>query len=79
MIAESHRGKTNFIRVSAWGEAAKIASFLNKGDHVFIEGRLQCRIVNETSVKKEVVEIVAWTILKIDRSHLDSRGDDSDR
>lgn len=58
-LVESHKGKSNFIRIVAWGEAAKIATRLKKGDPTFIEGRIQCR-------RDNTVEIVAWTILKVD-------------
>lgn len=64
-MSTKHREKRDFHNVAAWGEAAKIASLLRKGDMVVIEGRLQSRMVGEGEQRREKTEVVAWTILPV--------------
>lgn len=75
-MSTKHRDKLDFHRVAAWGEAARIASLLRKGDMVMVEGRMQARMVND----HREVEVVAWTIYpvkgRVDMDHDRAVGDE---
>ena len=63
-VATAEKGKTDWHKIIAWDEAAKISGFLRKGDPVFIEGRLQTRRWTDKAGEiRNEVEVVAWTIL----------------
>jgi single-strand DNA-binding protein len=64
---------TDWFRIAAWNNLAKFAATLKKGDPVLIQGELRTgEYTDEKNVKRQTIEIVAETILRIDYSKLAS-------
>jgi len=64
---------TDWFRVAAWNNLAKFASSLKQGDAVLVQGELRTgEYTDDKNVKRQPVEIVANTILRIDYSKLAS-------
>jgi single-stranded DNA-binding protein len=56
-----------WFRVAAWGNLAKFASCLKKGDPILVQGELRTgEYTDEKKVIRQTVEIVAQTIVRID-------------
>ncbi|HUF39174.1 MAG TPA: single-stranded DNA-binding protein [Anaerolineales bacterium] len=72
------RSETEWFNVVAWGGLAEVCSkYLDKGQRVYIEGRLQTRRWTDTDgVKKSAVEVVANEMIMLDKSS--HRGTDVD-
>lgn len=66
----ARRSETEWFNVVAWGGLAEICNkFLDKGQRVFIEGRLQTRRwTDPEGVKKSAVEVVATEMIMLDKS-----------
>jgi single-strand DNA-binding protein len=64
------RTETEWFNVVSWGGLAEICSkYLNKGQRVYIEGRLQTRRWTDAEgVKKSAVEVVANEMIMLDKS-----------
>jgi single-strand DNA-binding protein len=64
---------TDWFRVAAWGNLGRFASSLKLGDAVLVQGELRTgEYTDDQNVKRQTVEIVANTILRIDYSKLAS-------
>ncbi len=61
--------ETEWHSVVAWRNLADVASkYLNKGSHIYIEGKLKNRSYEDkTGVKKYVTEIIAENIIMLDK------------
>ena len=64
---ETHAGNETFI-VIAWGELAeRCHELLNKGQNIYLEGRLQTRHwVDEAGNKNSTIEVIARDVLILD-------------
>jgi single-strand DNA-binding protein len=64
------RTATEWFNVVAWGGLAEICSkYLDKGQRVYVEGRLQTRRWTDSEgVKKSSVEVVANEMIMLDKS-----------
>jgi single-strand DNA-binding protein len=64
---------TDWFRVAAWGNLSKFAASLKQGDPVLVQGELRTgAYTDDKQVKRQTVELVADTILRIDYSKLAS-------
>jgi single-strand DNA-binding protein len=71
---DAWKEQTEWFRVVAWEKLAETCStYLHKGSHVFIEGRLQTReYTDKDGIKKYSTEVIAT-----DMTMLDSKGQSS--
>jgi single-strand DNA-binding protein len=73
------RTETEWFNIVAWGSLAEICKqFLNKGQQVYVEGRLQTRHWEDgEGVKHSVTEIVANEMIMLgDRREANSTGEE---
>lgn len=67
---------TSWHRIIAWERVADFAqSYLRKGSQVFVQGRLQYRKWDQGGERKFSTEIVAMTLLGLDRKPDGAGGD----
>jgi single-strand DNA-binding protein len=58
------QNRTEWHRVSIWGRRAEaLGKILNKGDTIYVEGRLQTRSYEKNGEKRYSTEIVATNVL----------------
>lgn len=71
--------QTEWFRVVAWEKLAETcASYLKKGSHVFIEGRLQTREWNDPQGQKhQTTEVIASEMVMLGGKRDDEAGDGS--
>lgn len=59
---------TLFVKVITWGKVAKrVSDYLGKGSLVYLEGRLQIRIAEKNGQKSWFTEVVANTVMFLDK------------
>jgi single-strand DNA-binding protein len=65
-----------WFRIVSFGRLAEVcAEFLAKGRHVFVEGRLQCRIWEDRNgEKRTIVEVVAQEVRILDSATRNGKG-----
>jgi single-strand DNA-binding protein len=65
------RSETEWFNIVAWGSLAEICNqYLKKGQHVYIEGRLQTRRwEDEEGNKRSSVEVVAREMIMLGERH----------
>ena len=60
---------TDWFRVAAWGNLGMFAASLKQGDAVLVQGELRTgEYTDDKKIKRQTVELVANTILRIDYS-----------
>jgi single-strand DNA-binding protein len=66
----AQRSETEWFNVVAWGSLAEICNkYLDKGQRVYIEGRLQTRRWTDAEgAKKSAVEVVASEMIMLEKS-----------
>ena len=61
---QGDREITEFHNVTVWGYHADACAGLQKGDSVFVEGRIQTRSYEKDGIKKYATDIVANAVYK---------------
>jgi single-strand DNA-binding protein len=70
--------KTTWHNIVVWGKAAEYTrSKIAKGSHVYVEGEIENRSYEADGVKRYVSEVVAWTVVPLEKKAKDE-GADSD-
>ena len=71
------RSETEWFNIVAWGSLAEICNqYLKKGQHVYIEGRLQTRRwEDEEGNKRSSVEVVAREMIMLGDRHEKAEGE----
>jgi single-strand DNA-binding protein len=64
-----HRTETEWFNIVAWGGLAEICNqYLEKGNRVYVEGRLQTRRwEDQTGARKSITEVVANEMIMLTR------------
>ena len=61
------RSETTWAKIVCWGRLAEsVVPIIEKGDLVYIEGKLSNRSYEKDGVTRQVTEIEAFNILKMD-------------
>ena len=63
------RSETTWAKIVCWGRLAEsIVPVIEKGDLVYVEGKLSNRSYEKDGVSRQVTEIEAFNVLKMDSS-----------
>lgn len=63
------RSETTWAKIVCWGRLAEsIVPIIEKGDLVYVEGKLSNRSYEKDGVSRQVTEIEAFNVLKMDSS-----------
>ena len=61
------RSETTWAKIVCWGRLAElIVPIIEKGDLVYVEGKLSNRSYEKDGVSRQVTEIEAFNVLKMD-------------
>lgn len=61
------RSETTWIKVVCWGRLAEsITQIVDKGDLVYVEGKLSTRSYEKDGITRNVVEVEAQNVLKME-------------
>lgn len=71
--AGEEKSETTWAKIVCWGRQAElIVPIIEKGDLVYVEGKLSNRTYEKDGVTRQVTEIEAFTVLKMDSSRSSS-------
>ncbi len=63
------RSETTWAKIVCWGRLAEsIVPIIEKGDLVYVEGKLSNRSYEKDGISRQVTEIEAFNVLKMDSS-----------
>ena len=75
--AGEDRSETTWAKIVCWGRQAElIVPIIEKGDLVYVEGKLSNRTYEKDGVTRQVTEVEAFNVLKMDSSRGSSESAD---
>ena len=71
--SNEEKSETTWAKIVCWGRLAEsIVPVIEKGDLVYVEGKLSNRTYEKDGVSRQVTEIEAFNVLKMDSSRSNS-------
>lgn len=71
------RSETTWVKIVCWGRLAEsITQIVDKGDLVFVEGKISTRSYEKDGVTRNVTEVEASNVLKMESARRNSGGDE---